>query len=88
MGPNDFEQWIKSHGGDKDFADLINSKVAPRKRRSLLSNISSAYSSDESSNSEDEEEEDDFDAPTTTMASSIDVVKGVMSCVSVIIHIH
>ncbi|CAO0798335.1 unnamed protein product [Mucor circinelloides] len=76
MGPNDFEQWIKLHGGDKDFADLINSKVAPRKRRSLLSNVSFAYSSDESSNSEDEEEDDDFDAPTTTMASSMDAVKG------------
>lgn len=88
MGPNDFEQWIKLHDGDKDFADLINSKVAPRKRRSLLSNVSFAYSSDESSNSEDEEEDDDFGAPTTTIASSMDVVKGVMSCVFVIIHIH
>ncbi|KAL9558255.1 hypothetical protein MBANPS3_000998 [Mucor bainieri] len=80
IAPNDFEQWIKSHGGDKDFVDLINTQVAPRKRRSLLSNVSFAYSSDESSNSEDEEE-DDFDAPTTatttTMATSTkNVVKG------------
>ncbi|OAD04546.1 hypothetical protein MUCCIDRAFT_108370 [Mucor lusitanicus CBS 277.49] len=75
--PNDFERWIKSHSDDKDFADLINTKVAPRKRRSLLSNVSFAYSSDESSNSEDEEE-DDFDTPSTSTmtTSSKNVAKG------------
>lgn len=75
IAPNDFEQWIKSHGGDKDFADLINTKIAPRKRRSLLSNVSFAYSSDESSNSEDEED-DDFDTPNTMATSRRNVVKG------------
>lgn len=58
--PSDFEHWTESHSGDKDFVNLINTKVAPRKRRSLLSNVSFAYSSDESSNSEDEEDEEDF----------------------------
>lgn len=58
--PTDFEHLIESHGGDTNFANLTNTRVAPRKRRSLLSNVSFAYSSDESSNSEDDEEEDDF----------------------------
>ncbi|KAK4518873.1 translation machinery-associated protein 16 [Mucor velutinosus] len=75
IAPNDFEQWIKSHGGDKGFVDLINTKVAPRKRRSLLSNVPFAYSSDESSNSEGEEE-DDFDTLATVATIPKKVVKG------------
>ncbi|GAN06554.1 hypothetical protein MAM1_0128c06039 [Mucor ambiguus] len=74
IAPNDFEQWIESHGGDKDFVDLINTRVTPRKRRSLLSNVSFAYSSDESSNSE--EEEDDFNTPTVVARRTKNVVKG------------
>ncbi|CEP18197.1 hypothetical protein [Parasitella parasitica] len=54
---SDFEHWIESYSGDGDFADLINTRVAPRKRRSLLSNVSFAYSLPEASSIDENNEE-------------------------------
>ncbi|KAI8646899.1 hypothetical protein BD408DRAFT_428294 [Parasitella parasitica] len=50
---DDFEHWVESYAGDNDFADLIKTRVAPRKRRSLLSNVSFSYSPDGNSVRED-----------------------------------
>jgi hypothetical protein len=61
--PSEFEHWIQSNGGEKDFSLLINTKVTRRKRRSLLSNVSYASFSDDSissSSSSEEENEADY----------------------------
>jgi hypothetical protein len=64
--PSEFEHWIQSNGGERNFSLLINTKITQRKRKSLLSNVSYApfLLDDGISGSSEEENETDYISPT------------------------